>query len=461
MKKIILAICLTITILACKEKVVSKDYLVFSGKIENHIGDDFSLYVNNNAPIKLNKDGSFKDTISLESGHFMFSDAGKNQMKIYLENGNDVHITYDAKDFRKTLAFSGTGAPVNNYILARNSIKKQQEDAIKTDSIVVLYQLEESAFKASLLKLEEACLQELLATKGISEVYKEQEKRNINYENLFMIDQYEKMNKFMGNPDFKVSEGFTDELKTVDYENKEDFMFSESYKNLVQMYHYEKAKGISESESIPQDIANLKEIATIQNEFIKNSLLYESATYYMDYSKDLQGFYDAFMSGSTNEKHKSEITKNYEILKSVAAGSPSPKFVDYENFVGGTSSLDDFKGKYVFIDVWATWCGPCIAEFPYIDKIEKEYHGKNIQFITLSVDTQKNRKKWYDFVKEKNLDGIQLLADNAFESKFVKDYNITGIPRFLLIDPKGNIVTNNAPRPSNPELKALFNSLPL
>ncbi len=140
-------------------------------------------------------------------------------------------------------------------------------------------------------------------------------------------------------------------------------------------------------------------------------------------------------------------------------GKNSPKFMAYENNAGGRTSLDDLKGKYVYIDVWATWCGPCIAEIPYLKEVEKAYHGKNIEFVSLSIDVPKDYDKWKTMIKEKELGGIQLLADKAWKSEFVENYKINGIPRFILIDPKGNIITPDAPRPSKKELKELFNSL--
>ena len=140
-------------------------------------------------------------------------------------------------------------------------------------------------------------------------------------------------------------------------------------------------------------------------------------------------------------------------------GKASPKFIAYENNAGGTTSLDDLKGKYVYVDVWATWCGPCKAEIPYLKKVEKAYHGKNIEFVSISIDQKKDYDKWKTMIKEKELGGIQLLADNDWKSEFVQNYKINGIPRFILIDPKGNIVTPDAPRPSNEKLKELFNSL--
>jgi thiol-disulfide isomerase/thioredoxin len=139
-------------------------------------------------------------------------------------------------------------------------------------------------------------------------------------------------------------------------------------------------------------------------------------------------------------------------------GNPSPTFT-YENHKGGNSSMGDFKGKYVYIDVWATWCAPCRAEIPFLQKIEEKYHGKNIEFLSISIDTKKDYEKWRKFVTDKNLGGVQLFADNDWNSEFIKAFGINSIPRFLLIDPNGNVLNANADRPSSTELDTLLTEL--
>jgi thiol-disulfide isomerase/thioredoxin len=130
----------------------------------------------------------------------------------------------------------------------------------------------------------------------------------------------------------------------------------------------------------------------------------------------------------------------------------SPSF-DYINYKGGKTKLEDFKGKYVYIDIWATWCGPCRAEIPHLKAVEEKYHDKNIAFVSISIDVQKDFEKWKKFVGDKELGGVQLFADNDWKSEFIKSYNINGIPRFILIDPTGKIVKADAARPSSPALQ--------
>lgn len=148
-------------------------------------------------------------------------------------------------------------------------------------------------------------------------------------------------------------------------------------------------------------------------------------------------------------------------------GAPSPTFYNYENFAGGDLSLSDLKGKYVYLDIWATWCGPCIKEIPSLKKIEDQYEGKNIEIVSISIDEGRGYKGdkdaayagWKKMVADKDLGGTQLMADNGFASTFIRDYKINSIPRFILVDPEGNIVNADAPRPSSAALVTLFDEL--
>ena len=149
---------------------------------------------------------------------------------------------------------------------------------------------------------------------------------------------------------------------------------------------------------------------------------------------------------------------NQKVAAKKMEGIASPSF-DYENHKGGKTKLEDLRGKYVYIDVWATWCGPCIAEIPHLKKVEEKYHGKNIEFVSISVDTEKDYEKWKKMVVSKELGGIQLFADKNWTSDFIKAYGINAIPRFILIGPDGKVIKADAARPSSASLTELLDSL--
>ena len=111
-----------------------------------------------------------------------------------------------------------------------------------------------------------------------------------------------------------------------------------------------------------------------------------------------------------------------------------------------------FKGNLVYVDVWATWCGPCIAELPALEKLQENYEGKKIIFLSISVDTDKDA--WVKMLSDEELGGVQLWADGW--SQITQSYAIFGIPRFLLIDKDGRLISVDAPRPSSSEIRTLI-----
>ncbi|HEV8273462.1 MAG TPA: TlpA disulfide reductase family protein [Chitinophagaceae bacterium] len=117
---------------------------------------------------------------------------------------------------------------------------------------------------------------------------------------------------------------------------------------------------------------------------------------------------------------------------------------------GRMTSMKDFKGKVVFIDVWATWCGPCREQFPFLKEIEEEYkHNNDIVFLGISIDRARDRQKWINTIKKENLPPLQLFDDMG--KSFARKYEIVGIPRFLLIGKDGKWIEVRCPRPAAKE----------
>jgi thiol-disulfide isomerase/thioredoxin len=283
---------------------------------------------------------------------------------------------------------------------------------------------------------------------------------NFNYEYLASLSNYEVYHAYFAKiKDFKVSDTISSKLKDINFDNEEDFVFSPYYRSLASNNFRKEAEKLAKKDSVEADIAYLKILASIKNDKIRNKLLFDDAKYGITYTDNLEEYYALYLASSTNEENNTVITESYSKLQALAKGKPSPKFMDYENNAGGTTSLDDLKGKYIYMDIWATWCGPCIAEIPALKKTEEAYHNKNIEFVSISIDEIKDHEKWKKMIVEKELGGMQLFADNNWESQFIEEYLIKGIPRFILLDPKGKIVSANAPRPSNDQLIALFKEL--
>ena len=104
--------------------------------------------------------------------------------------------------------------------------------------------------------------------------------------------------------------------------------------------------------------------------------------------------------------------------------------------------------------MWATWCGPCQKELPFLKKLEEKYTGRNIAFVGLSIDADK--AKWEARVKSGELCGTQLYIGKG--SRFQADYRISGIPRFILLDPNGRIINPDMTRPSSEDTEKILNA---
>lgn len=129
----------------------------------------------------------------------------------------------------------------------------------------------------------------------------------------------------------------------------------------------------------------------------------------------------------------------------------------FKDINGKEVALSDFVGKVVYVDVWATWCGPCKREMPAMKALEAEYKdNKNIVFMGVSVDRSKDIQKWKDFLATEKLPGIQLFGGDEAITALTKPYKISGIPRFILVDKAGKLIYADAPQPSSSEIHAVL-----
>ena len=459
MKKIIFGI-LAIAIISCNSSKSSAysnpkpvDYALFSGTIKNSKSDTLTILNNSRKvvrKIKMSDTGVFADTIFKPNGYYIFID-GKEKSAIYLKNGYNIHLEMDTKAFDETIIYTGNGSDVNNYLARKVLIKE------KKGTGTAPYLLDETAYLSAMDQEKETFE---IALIGLDPEFVKQERSAIKYDYIADVQAYPYgHSRYTKNKDFKVSEAFPDVLKGLEYNNEEHFKSFPRYQNLVRNNFFKMASEKAKREKTSFTTAAINFIKASKSEIINNSLLAQISRSIGANNPELEELYNGIMELSTDEAFKKQLTKKFKSLKNLSKGSASPVFVNYENHAGGTTSLTDFRGKYVYVDVWATWCGPCKREIPFLKEVEKAYHDKNIEFVSVSLDTEKAYETWKNMVTEKELSGIQLFADNHFLSDFAQNYGIQSIPRFILIDPEGKIVDSEAPRPSEPKLIALFNTL--
>ena len=152
----------------------------------------------------------------------------------------------------------------------------------------------------------------------------------------------------------------------------------------------------------------------------------------------------------------SRYAEAFRLRRSSVVGTPFSESVVLRDEQGQPFDFSTLRGKYVYIDLWASWCVPCIKEVPALQQLEEQLRNRpDVVFLSVSIDTKTSA--WKKKKQELQLSGLQLIdTDNTLP----KALNVKGIPFFVIYDREGCLHTYNAPRPSHPQLRALLEQLP-
>ena len=449
MKRIVFLIILIV--LSCNKNEL-KNYTVLEGYIENPDSDSLSIFNKDRMvfkTIKLSEHGTFQDTLRITEGYYFLGHGNRfNQM--FLKPEYDLELLFDGKASEKPIVFVGKGAIENNYLIQKAQFQNRLKE--KTNPSYYLKLVEEKLLKLtdSLTQLHSGFLAKFTY---LDNTFISLEKNATLLEIGTILNVYKNMSR--QKPDFELSKNYPIPYGNIDLNNAELIKlpgFIWAAESFYEDINYEKHL---EDKSLDFYTLMLETIEKqVKDENIRQELAYNTAYNRMLYTRSLEDFYKKYMDISTNESYKTKVTEKYDQLKIIAKGAVSPPFEFYD-INNKLVSLKDLRGKPVFIDLWATWCRPCIAEIPALKKLETKF--KQIHFVSIcKSDTE---EKWRKMVVDKELQGIQLYAPDDNIS-FFKDYVVEGIPRFILLDSNGKIIDSNAKRPSNPNLENQLTSLP-
>ncbi len=206
-----------------------------------------------------------------------------------------------------------------------------------------------------------------------------------------------------------------------------------------------------------EEIQLLRESFTVDSiiKFITRSIAYNFMMEYdyanNDFDEGLERFKKMLVDSG---EVRTQMLQDFEAKRYAVPGASLPD-VELEDPDGKFHKLSDFKGKYLYIDLWASWCGPCCAEVPHLQKLEKSLKNPAVTFISISID--KDKKAWKKKMKELNMHGNQYIITGR---DFTTMLNVQGIPHFLLYSKEGTLMIYKAPRPSSGEqLKKILSGL--
>lgn len=445
MKHRILYIIFPLLIVSCTSKI---DYVIFSGTITNQASEKLGVYGNDFLKeIDIDSNGYFSDTLYVQTGYYTFNH--KEVTSLYLKPGYAINMTLNVEEFDETIQYSGIGSEPNNYL--KNKLLLEEALLPHGKSI---YSLNETDFVSKVETLKDSLLNILENSSDLPESFISLEKRSNEYRFLTNLLGYPVSHRYYsGNDDYQLSDSLLTLFDNIDYQNELDFKNFNDYKYLVRT-HFLYSRDLSNKDSINKAIETIKDI---ENELIKESLGSSMLSYLSARNEYFEDFYNGIIEVCKDSAVIAKATQKYHSIIKTLPGNPAPYFKYVTNH-GDSLSIDDFKGKPVYIDVWATWCAPCIHEIPYLKKVEDQFH-EEVHFVSISIDSDKAFQKWKDMIINKELGGTHLYAEGQWNATLMKEFAITGIPRFILLDENGFIIDANAPRPSNDELTELLNEI--
>lgn len=202
---------------------------------------------------------------------------------------------------------------------------------------------------------------------------------------------------------------------------------------------------------------------TLQTKFIKENpdsffsliALYETAGNPLDVAR-VDSLYKGLSANLRKSFAGQEFSKLIESAKGTSIGAMAPDFT--QNDVNDKAvSLSDYRGKYVLLDFWASWCVPCRAENPNVVKAYNQYKDKNFSILGISLDQPGKKDAWLGAIKADGLTWTQVSDLKFWENAVALKYGIRSIPQNFLVDPRGKIIAKNLRAEElNAKLKELF-----
>ncbi|WP_111709919.1 TlpA family protein disulfide reductase [Lutibacter citreus] len=452
MNKYIFLVLISSFIFSCKETPAKiNKTIVLKGTIVNY--DQDTLYMNNVSSedmlfkeeihsITLKEKTNFNYTFELEKPTYF--QIGRTFL--YLSPGDSLVANLDTRD-RSFASYKGIGEEANNYL---TNVPYPKGGSFWGDreisSKIKTYKEVPEAFKKSF----DNRMNELSGLTNVSEDFKQLEKTRSKFDyvnslgNTFylyygnvrkgeitqeeMASKMEEANKYLT----------TFKKPFLDDYNNTDYLQLEVFQNILYLL---KDEDFRKKLELPELNTTLKEY-TITSELL-NELKYNG------YSNQLAEKLKEGAEKVTDPNYAAVLQDVQKAYETITKGKPASDLT-FTKLDGSKINLSDYKGKVIVLDLWATWCGPCMQEKPFFEALEKEYHGnENVELISLSIDTE---KVWNKYFEKNKIAGNQLQINRSQ----LTNYKVAGIPRFFVIDKNFNIVDVFAPLPSSGNLEKLI-----
>ena len=449
-----------------------------SGKATNFPGNQLYLVINEVPDtIDVREDGTFSKVLALQDPESGYLKAGRRYIGVYLEPGKNLEIRFTGEDIKSSAEFAG------DLSLPAQYLKQKAEIARETGrrSFEFWRPPNFPGYKRVMdsIRLEEQARLDRFREEHptLSDPFYRSEKISIDYHCYKELYRFPYAVNPIYRTDLRIPPDWFDFMDKVDLNDQDLLDIDEARWLLYYKVAFKAIENLkithAETSRSPKYIREAFKIveATFTKQKHYEVLLHLFLSLYMENDKqgtagigDLVDAYLAKCKTGANANHIGQLKNKWSPF---AKGKPASGFT-LLNSKGVEVSLYDFRGKYVFIDFWATWCGPCKGDIPHLKELIDEFSGRNIVFISISGD--KEKQAWESMLRDGYmLDDVKVFFDDKVNWIHLHDpvdvqvnqkYGLTGWPLYCLIGPDGKFVNSRCPKPSVGGLKEILNSQP-
>jgi len=443
-----------------------------SGTIENASNDSINFTIDKTylsqksnkykIPVKQNQ---FEFAFELDRNRLINFSYQEQMMQIYLEPNDNLNIKFKAGNLPESIVFYGKGS-INNQFLEKfdAQFKNNFSTSLMEEKMKSLSLDEFEMLIYDNRKKEQDFYADYSDKNLLSNGFKKHIENQIKYNYLDFLLAYPIVNANKSTAILTVNPIPALMLEALDKKTVSDIeaMNSESYRNFLTYFVTYFGSELNGFNKFKDYTISAEKKYVVASDYLKGEpFLYYMSNFLLESGEkinpetvkriytemekeDKTGEYTAIVKEKLGKWMKTKLPKNAEGKLDIA----SPEFT-LTGFNGKEISLADFRGKVIYVDFWASWCGPCRQQFPFSKMLHEKLSDKQkkqVVFLYISIDNTED--VWKKAVNSLQLEGENALSPGGWNSFVAKYYQINSIPRYLLIDKKGNVVDQNAKRPS-------------
>ncbi len=383
-------------------------------------------------------------------------DYGSSSATLYLTPGDALRLTFSPATFDQSLAFSGAGANANNY-LAQSYLTAGRDDAARRTPDARAATLSAAALRRAAdvyRQQRRAALAAYAAAHPLPPAFVRQQRQALDDEWAGSLLSYTSRQ-----PAARVRDGYAtlpvgyyDFVRELQLGRQDSALRQSAFQSLLMTYGFTQLNDAAGNlPTGPGAGRRLYQLATaalgdgpVRDVAVGQYLLGKVESEHTD----IRPLLADFQANNRDSTIARDLRRAVRAHLALASGQPAPDFA-LADASGKKMALSSLRGKIVYLDFWATWCGPCLAEMPGSLALRQKFAGRDVVFLYVSLDGK--AADWQRYLTTKQVvspSAVQLHDPGAFDGAAARAFNVQSIPSYWLIGRDGRIITGNPPRPS-------------